>query len=346
MQSIHDYVTAKELGIYWEISQKERPPFLGEALFPNKKQRGTDLSYIKGARMAPVALSLSAYDAQAIPITRQGFEKLQTEMPFFRQRADINEKQRKELNNVIASGNQSAIDLILREIFNDKINLIERASVTRERLRMQMLTTGIISLSGNGQSYTFDYRVPSTHKITPTNKWSNSETADPVQDILDALDLIAEDTGVRPTRGVMNAKTLKLIQNSKAVKNTIYVLANGMVTPNRSETLNFIQNETGVTFYIYDKQYALDEGTTQKYIADGTVTLFPEGALGNTHFGETPEESDLMGSNAVEDVYIVDGGVAIMTEKIAHPVTVSTFASMVCLPSFEMADQVAMLSVI
>lgn len=344
MPSIYDYVTAKELGVYWQVAQNERPPFLGEAFFPNKKQRGTDLTYIKGSRMAPVELSLSAYDAQAIPIARGGFEKLQTEMPFFRNRADINEKQRKELNNILASGNQAAIDVVLGEIFNDQVALIERASVTRERMRMQMLTTGVISLANNGQAYTFDYKVPSSHKVTISAKW-NADSSDPIKDIIDALDLIENDTGVRPTRGVMNATTLKAIQTNAAIKNAIYVLANGAITPNRAKTLEFIQSETGVVFYIYDKRYALDSGSSNKYVADGTVVLFPEGSLGNTVFGETPEESDLIGSNSVEDIYIVDTGVAVMTEKIAHPVTVSTFASMVCLPSFEAADQVAMLSV-
>ena len=49
-----------------------------------------------------------------------------------------------------------------------------------------------------------------------------------------------------------------------------------------------------------------------------------------------------MGGN-VANVSIVDTGVAITTVQKADPVQVETIVSMICLPSFEAADQVYIL---
>ena len=101
--------------------------------------------------------------------------------------------------------------------------------------------------------------------------------------------------------------------------------------------------ETQIQFAVYSKTYD-NNGTSTKFVADGTVVLFPEGNLGNTWFGTTPEESDLM-SGTDADVSIVDTGVAITVTKKTDPVNVSTKVSMITLPSFEMADEIIIATV-
>ena len=70
-----------------------------------------------------------------------------------------------------------------------------------------------------------------------------------------------------------------------------------------------------------------------------TMVMFPDGDLGRTWFGTTPAESDLMSGSAA-NVSITDTGVAVVTVTKTDPVNVETIVSMICLPSFEMADQV------
>lgn len=70
-----------------------------------------------------------------------------------------------------------------------------------------------------------------------------------------------------------------------------------------------------------------------------TVVMFPDGDLGRTWFGTTPEESDLLASS-VANVSITDTGVAVTTIQHADPVNVETKVTMICLPSFEAADQI------
>lgn len=346
MKSITELFTSKAIAAYWKVMANQRAPYFGESKFPAKKKLGLDLSWIKGARKAPVQLSLSAFDAKAIPLNRGTVDKMSTDMPFFKNSMNIDEKQRQELNKVIGNENNKAlVDILVNDIFNDKMHLLEYAALTREVMRMQVLTTGALTLASNGQNYSYDFGVPNANKVTPTVAWDVAATADPIADITAWLDQIENATGVRPTEGVMNSVTLSWLTKCAALKNAIYVLGEGKATPTKAKVLEFIQNETQVKFYIDSKTYD-DNGTSTKFIADGTVVLFPETPLGNTWFGTTPEESDLMSGEATDaQVSIVDTGVAITTTKQTDPVNVMTKVSMICLPSFEMAEQVIIASV-
>lgn len=344
MKGIGELVTSKALAAYWEIVKNQRAPYFGESKFPSKKKLGLDLSWIKGARKAPVMLSLSAFDAKAIPLNRGTIDKLSTDMPFFKNSKNIDEKQRQELNKLIGNSNgNAAVKIILNDIFNDKLTLLEDALMTLEVMRMQALTTGALSLSGNGQSYSYDYGVPANHKVSPSIKW-DAEGADPIADIESWCDAIENETGVRPTEGVMNSVTLSILQKCDAIKNAICVFGNGKVTPSKKDVLKYLQSETGVTFYIVSKTYNNAAGVSTKYVADGTVVLMPASPLGNTWFGTTPEESDLMAASNAE-VSIVEQGIAITTTKETDPVNVMTKVTMIALPSFELADQIIIASV-
>ena len=90
---------------------------------------------------------------------------------------------------------------------------------------------------------------------------------------------------------------------------------------------------------VNDKRYMDENEQTLKFMPENTFVMFPDGHLGKTWFGTTPAESDLMVGN-VANVSITDTGVAVTTVTKADPVQVETIVSMICLPSFEAADQV------
>ena len=74
--TIFDLVKAVEIAAYWDNMINERENFLGEELWPDAKKLGIDLSWFKGASGLPVVLKPSAFDVNAIPRPRIGFEKL------------------------------------------------------------------------------------------------------------------------------------------------------------------------------------------------------------------------------------------------------------------------------
>lgn len=337
MPTIYDLVTPKRIAKRWQDNYLEREPYLGEGFFTTKKQLGTELSWFQGKKPRVRPLSLSSYDAKVIPIGREAFKTLSTTMPFFKNSMVINEKQRQQLNNVVMGGNQQVIDAIINEIFDDNTILLDNASVTREMMRMQLLTTGTIAFANNGQVLEYDFEVPEANKVK-TN-W-NIETADPISDIIKWQDQVEVATGVRPSEILLNRTTLNKWAKLDSIKDALYVFANGTVTPNTANTRRYVEQETETRIFVYDKGYT-DETSKKfvKFVPDDLVVLFPAGSLGDEVFGTTPEESDLMTYSGAE-VSIVDTGVAITGTKLTDPVNVETKVSMVYLPVLNEPDTI------
>lgn len=343
--TIFDLVKAPELTSYWEEHRQDMPPYLGEELFPADKKLGLKLDWIKGANGLPVVLKPSAFDVGAVPRPRIGFDKLSAEMPFFKESTYIDEELRQQLNMVMETGNQAYIDAVMNRVFADEMHLLEGARARREQMRMMALTTGAIAITANGQAYNYDYGIPIDHKSEVTTSWSTT-TSDPIEDMRKAMDKIEDDTGVRPTRGVCTRKTWGYLRVNEKIIKSIFVLSNGQVSALSDARLSqYLMDELGLELIVYGKRYKNDSGTATQFVPDDTVVLFPEGTLGNTWFGTTPEESDLMGTGAA-NVSITDTGVAVTTVQKTDPVNVETKVTMICLPSFESADSVYILDVI
>lgn len=338
MPTIFDFVNATEMVSYWETLTKDRQPYLGETLFPSQKKLGLDLKWIKGSAGLPVVLKPSAFDAGAVPRARIGFDRLSAEMPFFKESLYIDEELRQQLNMVLETGNTAYIDAVLNRIFNDNTVLLEGAAARREQMRMMALTTGAISITANGQDFDFDYGLPATHKVTVTTAWSNP-AADIGADILTGLDLIENDTGVRPTRAVCDRKTWGYM-----LKNNDFKEANDQTVFNDRQLKQYLMDQYGIEVVVYSKRYNNDSKEATPFVPADTFVLFPSGALGNTWFGTTPEESDLLGGSAA-NVAITDVGVAVTSIQKADPVNVETKVTMISLPSFPVADQVYILDV-
>lgn len=341
--TIYDLITSPEIAAYWELKTQDRPPFLGEELFPNQKKLGLNLSWLKGSNGLPVVLKPSAFDVAAIPRPRIGFEKLSTEMPFFKESKYIDEELRQELNKVIDSNNQLYIDTIVRRIFDDEAELLEGAEVQRERMRMMMLTTGTISVEGNGQAYDYDYGMPEDHSVNATIAWSNPD-ATIIADIRKGIDKIVEDTGVTVARALCSSKVFGYFRINKELKGTLLAISDGTGYLSDAKIKQYFKDELDIEIVTYDKKYRDEKETAQRFVSDDVFVMFPDGQLGNTWFGTTPEESDLMASE-VANVTIVDTGVAVTTIEKADPVNVETKVTMICLPDFPTADQVYIIDV-
>ena len=335
--TIFEMVTSDEIASYWVTKYSETENLLGDELFPSRQKLGLDIKWIKGSQGLPVVLKPSAYDVVALKRDRIGFEKVSTEMPFFKESMMIDEELRQQLNMVIETGNQVYIDSILTRVFDDNMNLLRGAKAQRERMKFQLLTTGGISISANGQDYDYDYGMNKNHMVDAKVDWSNPD-ADIITEISDWQDVIEEDTGTRPTRAICSKKTFSYFRKNNLIRNAIW--GNDSTAPvSREKVKEYIMSELGLTIAVYSKKYINEAGSTKAYVPDDIFVLIPEGNLGIGWFGTTPEQSDLMSGNAA-NVSIVDTGVAITTSKKVDPVNVDTKVSMIFLPSFESIDQV------
>lgn len=344
MANIFDLINPRAIAAYWNEVGSNKIPYLGATLFPPKKQLGLDLSWFRGSDGLPIELAPAAFDTKSTFRDRIGVSEINTEMPFFKDGFFIKEKDRIEINKAIAAANADYVEPIIRHIYDDAVNLVKSSDVTCERMRMQLLSGGVIAISANRQAYNYDYKFPEAHKETLLNtaKWSDTANSDPISDILRWQKAINDDTGVTPTRGICRSKTWNYLLANQKIKQGINAMnANGANVPiNNVQLQNYLSIQcNGLRVAVYDKMFRTLNGTKTAFFPDDVFTLHSDGSLGNTYYGTTPEESDMLaGTNA--NVQIVNTGVAIKTIKQADPVNVQTIASMIAMPSFEAIDNV------
>lgn len=348
--NLYDYITSEAIAAFVMDTPENKIPYFGETLFPAQKQLGTDISWLKGSNGLPVAIQPSNYDAKARLREKEGFEAVATEMAFFREAMRIGEKDRQQINLLLNNPQQELALPLIRNIFNESARLVEGVRVQAEIMRMQLLIKGKISVvSADGRAkYIYDYGQTNNFKPRQgTAGWGN-DTSDPVRDIIAWCDYMETKTGTRPTRLVMNRNTFLKLYESKKIHLMMYPNDNNTnYFVSEAQLKAFVENVTGCSIFVYAKKVAnldnstgLASTTPVALIEDNKVAIMPSGNLGQTWYGTTPEESDLMtGSDA--QVSIVNTGTAITTYKEKHPVNIVTIVSSVMIPSFEAIDYCA-----
>lgn len=340
---------------YTEVASN-RIPYLGTGFFPAKKKAGLDLKWIMGHKGLPISLMPSNFDAKSTFRDRVGISMSETEMAFFRESFLVKEKDEQEIMRVQDANDPYATE-ILNRIFDDANNLIDGANVVPERMIMQLLAPvggklGI-EVKANNVDYTYNYDIDGSwaeeHYMKlegAADKWSAAETCDPIGDIEAALDAQEAKTGSRPEIALMSKATLMMIKNSAKVRS-------GVLAQNMTATVNyttkrvqsFVEEELGISIVTYNKRFKKENGEEAAFYPDGIVMLVPNGALGSTWYGTTPEERTLAGSNEAS-VAIVNTGVAVARTITSDPVNTKVTVSEIVLPSFERARDCYALEVI
>lgn len=352
---LREYFTPAAIAAQWNEVASNSIPYLGSGLFPARKKAGLDLSWLKGSKGLPVSLMPSAFDAKATFRDRIGFEKLETEMPFFREGFKIKEKDRQELLRVTDSNDPYA-QAIIERVFDDANALIDGANVVPERMIMQLLFpengNAGIAIRANGVEYVYNYdpngtwRAANYTALTGGDLWTAPATADPFKTFKTVKDSVRSRTGTELTTAIMNIYTFNLLAAAEAVKNRyLSTTSRSLSYLTDDEVKAVVSGTSRLQIAIYDKQYADEDKKARAFVPDGYVALVPAGALGSTWYGTTPEEADLMSSSDAE-VSIVNTGVAITRIIESHPVNINTFASEIVLPSYERMDEVAVIKVI
>ena len=66
MKSIFEIFDPKAIAAYWtDVNTAMKNPMIGSQFFPNNKNNGIELAWIKGRNQLPVALQPSAFDTKA-----------------------------------------------------------------------------------------------------------------------------------------------------------------------------------------------------------------------------------------------------------------------------------------
>ncbi|HEO2872646.1 TPA: major capsid protein [Streptococcus agalactiae] len=340
MALIYDVVTSENIKGFYNNQQANVDLTLGEKAFPAKQQLGLKLSFIKGAAGKPVSLKAAAFDTKVPLRDRMSVELLDEEMPYFKEAMLVKEADRQQLNVLAQTKNQELIDTVLATIFNDNSTLITGAKARLEAMRMEVLSSGKIHIKSNGVMKDIDYGLADGQKTKADAVWSDKDKSNPLADIEKAIET-ATERGYVPEAIILNSKTFSYIKNSASTLKAIKPLAPTGATVTKTDLKAYLSEELGLEVLLKDGVFVGDEGTAKKYFPDGIATLVPNGNLGYTVFGTTPEQSDLLGGQATDaNVSLVETGIAVTTTKTSDPVNVQTKVSMISLPSFERLDEV------
>ena len=338
--SIFDIVTPGNVISYYDSRMANQDTYMGEMLFPATKQLGTEMPKIGGRGGVPVELKASAFDVQATFRDRLSVETRTQTMPFFKEGMRVDEKIRQQLLNLASAGNAQVLAPLVRNIFDDTSNLLRGARVTRERMVMELISTGKIAINNNGVAMEYDYGIDEDYqKVKVAKAWSDTENSNPLKDMRDWVEDFKIRYGVTLGYAVMTSKTFSYIANNKNVIKQLYPTVtdpSGLMIRNE-QVKQLVLDTVGVRILINNNIYATQvRGANKKFFPDNVVSFLPDsGVLGNMVFGTTPEEVDLLNSALTSaKVQITDTGVAVKTSVSYDPVNVNTIVSQICLPSF------------
>ena len=343
-----DVFNAKAIALNWTEVASNSIAYLGTGFFPAKKKAGLDLKWIKGHKGLPVSLAPSNFDAKSKFRDRIGIQISETQMCFFRESMLIKEADEQEMMRV-EDANDPYAQQVLENIFDDARALVDGANVVPERMRMQLLAplggNMGIAINANGVNQTYNYDPDGSWKkdhylalAGDADKWTASETCDPLKNIETALDAQEAATGTRPTVALMSKATFQLIKNAKKVQSAILAQnATANVNYTSKKVKAFVEEELDISLIIYTKKFKDEAEQEQNFYPDNIVMLMPNGAVGSTYYGTTPEERTLS-AKADADVSIVNTGVAVAVTITDDPVNTKTTVSEIVLPSFERMD--------
>lgn len=338
MPRIADYYNNNEIALYYQNASSNTIPSLGETLFPPKKKLGLNLSYIKSGKGVPQVLKPSSFDVKASIRDRAGFEKIESEMPYFKESFLIKESDRQEMLKILdMSKNDEYLKTVLSNLYDDATNLIDAAQHQYERMRMQLLCKGKIQVGNEESEIGVDFQY-GTHFIKAKADWSDAST-DIISEIEAIMDLVETRSGTRPTRALCSSKTMSILTKNTGIKNAVLGSKNNTKYVTKKMVQEYFKDEFELSIVAYSKKFTDEDGNTHGMFDDEVFTLLPPNTLGSSWFGTTPEEADLMGS-AAANVSITDKGIALKTIEQADPVNVQTVVSFLGLPSFENLEQV------
>lgn len=351
---INEVLNSKSIALTTTEEASNQIPYLGLNWFPERKKQGLDLSWIKTHKGLPVSLAPSNFDTIPTLRAREGLSKEKTQMAFFREGMEVGEEEMLEIER-ISSTDDPYLKSALSSVYDDTNNLVNGAEVVPERMRMSLLATEaghpVITIESDGVQYAYDYDKDGSYakdhyaKLEDTSMWSDTVNSKPLTDLNNARKKL-QKKGKIAKYVLMNTNTFQYLLENAQIRNSILAQNLTATIEVDDDTVNsVVQKRTKLTIVLYDKMY-MDEAKKEHYFyPDNKVTLLPEGKLGSTWFGTTPDERT---ARQVADVDVTTYGTGItVATKVEYgpPMKMSVFASEVVLPSYENMDSTFVLEV-
>ncbi|EOU1110474.1 major capsid protein [Clostridium perfringens] len=330
MAKIDELFNTKELLNYYRV--KKQPAMLGDTLFPARKIQDIKFDMITGANGLPVSASIHAFDTETELASREVLQKGAAELALIKRKIAIGEREIIAINNPRMDSEQKAL---VMGLFKDGDKMVESVQTRIEAMRMELLSSGKIAINENKVAITLDYKVPAGNK--KSFNWSDASTAKPLEDIKTLADAVEDASGTKPTRILTSSKVLNKILACESVKKAIFGVNFDKIAT-RKDLNSLLESMELPQVAVYNAKYKVQGSngkyTTKRYFPENILSMFAENALGETIYGLTAEEIELLGSNKMEEAKMV-GNIFVGVEKEGDPVRRYTKAVATALPTLE-----------
>ncbi len=314
---------------------------VGPSLFPEKMINELTFEYWKDLNRLPVMASLQTYGAEAQIASREGAEKISGEVPPIKRKISLNERALLALKREGAGD----VDMVKNELFNDLDNMIDAVYARIEKMRMDVLAYGAMTLNENGVILNVDFGVPTEHKVVCDGQsgrpapWDDTDDRDIIGNLQAWCELIEADTGIRPTRALTSDKVVSHILKDGVVRQMIHGDL-GSARPVSLEQVNQLLvglDLPRIATYNLQVRAQAEDGaySTMRFFPVDRIVLLPPTALGDTLMGPTAEAllDDEVEAKSVAGIY------ACVTHENEPPM-IWTKAAATSMPTFPMADTV------
>jgi len=314
------------------VNNRQYPALLGEQLFPERKVQGLEFDMLKGGSKVPIIASVHAFDTEAEIGSREA-SKQAMELAFIKRKMQLREKDLIALRNPRTPAEQAFLE---KQVYHDLDVLIAGVRARVEAMRMEALAEGTITLDENNLEATISYHVPKDHQeeLVGETLWSEP-TSDPIED----LTRWSETLDGVPTRILTSTPVRSaLLKHPKVLKlfKTVGVLPT-------IDNLNSVLSQLGLPkIAVYDQKYRKQQADgayqIKRYFPSNRLVMMGDELLGETLYGDTPEESRLLASGSND--YKVGQVFATLYESNLDPVGTWIKAAATAFPSFPAADEV------
>lgn len=273
-----------------------RPSYLGDVIFPDQKTQHFKAEYLRlsAAAQLPTMALVHAFDTEAHIASRDTAERVTVKKLLIKEKINQSESQQLAIDNGVY-----ADDDLIQMIYDDWGRLAENVRCRSEAAKMEVLSTGKMTIDENGLNFSVDFGVPSA------NTCFSVDVSGADKDVLGQIEAIVEaarDKGMTISGMVTSGTVVSKLLTNNGISRAIHGGAGAGAMVSRSqlsalfgELFQFSDIRTNDLRYRVEDQNG--KKSTKRYFAQNKISFLASynglRDFGVGLWGVTPEERQL-----------------------------------------------------
>lgn len=262
-----------------------------EKYFPPKTIQGKTYEFTQNESTQVMASRYTVHNAPTDLISRENYKVSRAGLAYTKIGISLDED---DMMALATPQSDIAYRQALTNIYDDSSRVISAIREKREIQRAQVLFTGKLKIEENGVIDEFDFGIPDSNR--KDLKWLENPTRDIYGDIMEIVDLLSNNgQNVPPAYILARPKVITDILMDEKIR-AMMSTYNALAVPTRQNLNDWMRLHDLPIFVPYNRvatfpDETLSKGTQKALLDENTVVFIPEGALGETINGTTPEEA-------------------------------------------------------